>query len=72
MADEADIANELIANEMLSALTKMRQNADIKMGPKECMECGEDIPNERRRLGFNLCVECASEFERRQSLFADY
>jgi RNA polymerase-binding transcription factor DksA len=71
MADEADIANDLIANEVSSALSKMRQSTEIKMGPKECVECGEKVPIERRRLGFKLCIECAAESERRKSLFAD-
>ncbi len=70
MADEADIANDLIANEVLGALRKMRQNTEVKMGPKECIECGESIPQERRSLGFKLCIECAEESERRKSLFA--
>ncbi len=71
MADEADIANDLIANEVLSVLNKMRQDGAIKLGPKDCMECGESIPMARRRLGFKLCVECAGESERRRALFAD-
>lgn len=70
MADEADMANDLIANEVLSALNRMRQNTEVKMGPKECVECGEDVPTERRRLGFKLCIECAKETERHKSQFA--
>ncbi len=71
MADEADIANDLIASAVLSTLSKMRQDTAVKMGPKECVECGEDIPTARRRLGFKLCVACAEESERRNSLFAN-
>jgi len=70
MADEADIANDLMASEVLSALRKMRQETEGKPGPKTCVECDEDIPAARRRLGFKLCVECAEEAERRNSLFA--
>lgn len=70
MADEADIANDLIANEVLSVLSKMRQQTDGKMGPKECTECGEQIPMARRSLGFKLCIECAEDSERRKSMFA--
>ena len=70
MADEADIANDLIANEVLSVLSKMRQDSNGKMGPKECVECGEKVPTERRHLGFKFCIECATESERRKSLFA--
>jgi RNA polymerase-binding transcription factor DksA len=72
MADEADIANDLIANEVLSRLSKMRQDTAGKIGPKECADCGEKIPTARRKLGFKLCIECAEETERRKSLFADY
>jgi RNA polymerase-binding transcription factor DksA len=70
MADEADIANDLIANEVLSVLSKMRQQTGTGMGPEQCCECGEKIPKARRSLGFKLCIECAEESERRKSLFA--
>ncbi len=70
MADEADLANDFIANEVLSALNKMRQSKEVKMGPKKCVECGENNPLERRQMGFKLCKECAEQSERRQSLFA--
>lgn len=72
MADEADIANECIMNAISSALDKRPQNIPTKMGAKECRECGEAIPVARRQLGFQLCVECAEETERRKSLFANY
>jgi len=71
MADEADVANDLIANEVLSVLSKMRQQTEVGMGPIECIECGEKIPKARRTLGFKLCIECAEESERRKALFAD-
>ncbi len=71
MADEADIANDFIDNEVSRALGKLRQDAVKKAGPKICGECGEKIPEARRKLGFQLCVECAEENERRKSLFAD-
>lgn len=71
MADDADIANDFMANELLGALKKLRQDAVTKPGPKTCVECGEDIPQARRKLGFKLCVECAEETERRNSLFAN-
>lgn len=71
MADEADIANSYIDDEVRRALDKMRLNTQAKPGSKECIECGEMIPDPRRKLGFHLCVECASESERRKSLFAE-
>lgn len=72
MADEADIANSYIDDEVRRALDKMRQNTQPLSGSKECVECGEKVPEARRKMGFRLCIECAEESERRKSLFADY
>lgn len=72
MADEADIANDYINNEVSRALSKIRQSSGEKSGSKVCKDCGEKIPDARRKLGFHLCIECAEESERRKSLFADY
>lgn len=71
MADEADIANDFIDNEVSRALGRIRQ-VEVSEGPKACKECGEAIPVPRRKLGFKLCIECAQEFERRHSQYADY
>ena len=72
MADEADIASSYIDRAVSDALNKMRQNPAVpKLGAKICMECGENIPDARRKLGFRHCVECAEEAERRKSLFAE-
>jgi len=70
MADEADMANDLIANEVSSVLYRLRQQGPVKMGPPECISCGETIPLARRELGFSLCVSCREAEERRIALFA--
>lgn len=72
MADEADIANDYITNAISAALNNRQQNTKMRIGSQRCKECDEIIPLERRQLGFQLCVECAEETERRKSLFADY
>jgi RNA polymerase-binding transcription factor DksA len=72
MADEADIANDYNDLMVSRALGKMRQDVGVKAGPKVCDECEEAIPEPRRKLGFKLCVQCAEETERRNSLFANY
>jgi RNA polymerase-binding transcription factor DksA len=73
MADEIDLANDLIDSEVSRALSKIRQSASLEtQGSEFCLECGEDIPKARQELGFKLCVPCASESERRKALFADY
>lgn len=73
MADEIDLANDLIDVEVSRALSKLRQGAAISaLGSEFCDECGDEMPEERRKLGFKLCVPCASETERRKSLYAEY
>lgn len=74
MPDEIDLANDLIDSEVARALSKIRQGASSEAanGSEFCHECGEDMPKERQKLGFKFCVPCASEMERRKSLFADY
>lgn len=32
-------------------------------GPAECIECGDDMPEVRRRYGFKMCVHCKSRQE---------
>lgn len=71
MADDIDLANDLIDNEVSRALSKLRQNTPLTIGSKVCLECGDDMLEGRRKLGFNLCVPCAGEAERRKSLYAD-
>lgn len=71
MADDADVANDIINAAVSRALEKFQHSSNVKLGPKVCKECGEDIPNARRKLGFLLCIECAAEVERRQSMFAN-
>ncbi len=73
MADEADIANAYITNAIEAALGSRQQKANqVSVITKECKECGEEIPLARRQLGFQFCISCAEETERRKSLFADY
>ncbi len=71
MADEADLANEQVNNELSRALSRIRQTSSLGKGAKHCAECGDDIPKARRDLGFSFCVTCAEGRERRQSLFAN-
>lgn len=71
MADEIDLANDLIDTEVSRALSKIRQNTANSVGTKYCVECGDDMPLPRQKLGFKLCVPCAEERERRGQLFAE-
>lgn len=71
MADQIDLANDLIDNELSRALNKIRQSTGEPKGSKHCVECGDTIPAARQQLGFKFCVPCAEEAERRSSLFSD-
>lgn len=72
MADEIDVANLLIEGELERALGSIRQAANkTGKGSKTCLECGDDIPDGRRKLGFNHCISCAEQGERKKSLFAE-
>ena len=72
MADEGDIAAYLIEKELHQALERHRQNAaQSANGSKVCIECGDSIPDPRRKLGFKLCVPCSTERKRKKQLFAN-
>ena len=71
MADEADLANEQLNSELSRTINRIRKGAPAGKGAKTCNDCGEDVPEARRELGFRFCVSCAETRERRQSLFAD-
>lgn len=71
MADEIDIANELVDNELSWALKRIRHQAEAnkKIITKICLECGDPLPLERQELGFGVCVSCKEENERRGELY---
>ena len=68
MADVADVANDMIDSEV-SSMLRLRQAGPVRMGPKVCVECEEEIPQARRELGFSRCLPCAEEAERRDALY---
>ncbi|MCD6039853.1 MAG: hypothetical protein K0S27_1253 [Gammaproteobacteria bacterium] len=72
MADEVDIANAYIARAIELELCKRQQNTEVKEGARCCKKCKESIPPVRRKLGFELCIECAEDTERRNALFANH
>lgn len=67
MADDIDIANDLIDSEVSRALNKMRQEAlqDTKV-TNNCIECGYQIEEPRQKLRLKRCFSCAEEAERRR------
>lgn len=72
MADEIDLANALMDSEVSRALNEIRHRAKEQSAiTKQCVECGEDMPEARQQLGFKLCVTCAEYAEKKRSRFAD-
>lgn len=35
-------------------------------GPAQCVECGDDMPAERRAMGSHLCTECKTRQEEQE------
>lgn len=74
MADSIDLANDLIDKEVSFALklNKMKQQSSAQTVDNEfCAECGDQIPDARREMGFALCITCASDAEKRKAQYAD-
>lgn len=74
MADPIDLANDLIDKEVSFALkrNKLKQEKQVKVTETEfCQECGDTILEGRRKMGYQLCITCAEDAERRRSQFAD-
>lgn len=65
MSDIIDRANDQAQEELNRNLAKA-QRFDMP-SLAECVECGEDIPERRRRLGgVTRCIDCQSVIERRR------
>ncbi len=67
--DEIDITTDRMAIDLENRITAARNNVPHTDGPPQCEACQEDIPHVRRRLGYSLCVPCASEAERRRAMY---
>ncbi len=71
MADIADRAEALEANQREDALAAMRRTRDAQLAREsssECEECGAAIPMERQLAvpGVRLCINCQSRLEQQQ------
>ena len=65
MSDIIDRANDQAQEELERSLAKAARFDQPSLA--ECVECGEDIPERRRRLGgVTRCIDCQSVIERRR------
>lgn len=63
MADYVDLANIEIEQALIASLT--RRNHYQAQSLCECEDCGEVIPEQRRKLGaVTRCIDCQIAFER--------
>lgn len=64
MSDIIDRANDQAQEELNRNLAKAQRFDTPSL--LECTECGEDIPERRRRLGgVTRCIDCQTRFEHR-------
>lgn len=65
MSDIIDRANDQAQEELNRNLAKAQRFDTPSLA--ECVECGEDIPERRQRLGgVTRCIDCQSVIERRR------
>lgn len=62
MSDDADFANERDEQMLASIINHRPKFTGVSL--HECEECGDIIPEQRRKLGgVKYCIECQSYFE---------
>lgn len=65
MSDIIDRANDQAQAELNRNLANAQRFDTPSL--TECMDCGEDIPLQRQRLGsVTRCIDCQSSFEQRR------
>ena len=75
MADDADIANDRIEQDLQLRINAARgvvsSQGDPKQGTDDCIECGLEIPSARQIAipGVDTCVHCAEVAERKSGMF---
>jgi len=62
--DQAQIASDMWTRRQLDALTRHSMR-DAPPSASHCLECGEAIPEERRRAvpGCQFCVDCQQHLD---------
>ena len=70
-ADELDLAQVLIDDQIELAVLKIRESACLGSGRKECLDCGEEISLSRLQHVPNAkrCPICQEHHESRERLY---
>jgi len=71
-ADELDLTQLHIDNQINAAVSKIREQATEGQGRKACIECGAEIPPARLKHIPNAqrCATCQESQERHEQMFA--
>ena len=64
MADLADLANQEAEVFLNQAIKASKVNRNVIQNKPDCIRCGEALPEVRKRLKLELCIDCAQEAER--------
>ncbi len=56
------------------AVNRARSKIGVGASREDCIECGEDIPEARRRAvpGVQLCIQCQAALDEKEKTFAGY
>ena len=65
MADLADLANLEAELFLKQAIAEAQQPKEAQEEIRDCVRCGEVIPEARQKLRLKLCIDCAEDAERR-------
>jgi phage/conjugal plasmid C-4 type zinc finger TraR family protein len=69
--DQADIADQIISEHLeraIAAARGIRSDTIAKSSAVNCIDCGDDIPVERRNAitGCTRCISCEEDYEYRK------
>lgn len=70
MADAVDHANEITENELAWAL-RSHYVPKNTMVYKDCVACGEVLPEVRQQMYAKFCIDCATDKEKKQAQYAN-
>ena len=69
-----DAVQQQIDSTIEDAVARARRDIPAGESLKECEECGESIPQARRKAipGVRLCVKCQQEKDEQNAIFSGY
>ncbi|OOS00652.1 hypothetical protein B0186_05565 [Canicola haemoglobinophilus] len=69
MTDQFDRASEIEEQMRQHAIRKQQQQMTDKSAVRFCLDCDEEIPVIRQKMGCSRCVNCQIIFEKHQRIY---